>query len=73
MGKKKKRNRGDEDIRIYPGSAGYGGAGNGKPATGAFETQAITDPTNRFHATKAARPSDLDVEENRNWVNQNQK
>lgn len=40
---------------------------------GAYIMQPITKPDRRFPETNVARPSDESVEENRNWVNFNEK
>ena len=41
--------------------------------TGAFAMQPITKPDSRYPKTNVARPSDESVEENRDWVNFNEK
>ena len=41
--------------------------------TGAYIMQPITKPDRRFPKTNVARPSDESVEENRDWVNFNEK
>lgn len=66
--KRKKSVYPDSDIRIYPD----GGIQRGK-LCGAFETQAITDTTNRYAKTNVVKPSDSDIEEGRDWININQK
>jgi len=71
MSKLKKRGKGNDDsnvIRIYPNAAGLS-----SKVHETFATQAITDPTVRYEATNAVKPSDTDVEEGRDWVNDNQK
>ena len=40
---------------------------------GTFETQAVTDTTDRFEETNAPKPSDENVKEGREWVNFNKK
>jgi len=71
MSKLKKRVKRNDDsnmVRIYPNAAGLS-----SKVHETFATQAITDPTNRYEAINAVKPSDTDVEESRDWVNNNQK
>ncbi|MDD3832453.1 MAG: hypothetical protein PHR18_00955 [Oscillospiraceae bacterium] len=40
---------------------------------GAYETQAVTDTTHKFEKTNTPKPSDINVEEGREWINWNKK
>lgn len=44
-----------------------------KRVFGTFETQAVTDPTDKFEETNVVKPSDENVKEGREWVDYNKK